>query len=385
MNLSGLRKGFFFFFLLLRSGIAFGQDITGIWKGYFITEDGEQYKLEFQIGKSGALSMAGVSYSYLDIRFYGKSNMTGTYSKANKTLSIQELRTVEVKSTTGGGTCLMNYKLSYSVSGKENYLEGTYLGKSENRKDPSKNGTWGDCGGGRVFLRRVETSDFYVEPFLKDKPVVKAKTPVANKPAAKPIAKAPIKKPAVVAKKPTVAATKPIAKRPAATTTATTKKPVTQKPAQNTTATAQKKVITVDVPVVKEEPKKIIPKPITIPAETRSRQNETVKVVTVSNQEIIVKLYDNGEVDGDTISVYLDNLLILSKKGLTTTPITLTVKLDETKSEHVLVMVAENLGRIPPNTALMIVQDGDNRHQANLTSTAQKNAMVRFRYQKQTP
>jgi hypothetical protein len=45
-------------------------------------------------------------------------------------------------------------------------------------------------------------------------------------------------------------------------------------------------------------------------------------------------------------------------------------------------MVAENMGRIPPNTSLMIVQDGDKRYQVSITSTEQKNAMVRFRYQK---
>jgi hypothetical protein len=116
--------------------------------------------------------------------------------------------------------------------------------------------------------------------------------------------------------------------------------------------------------------------------QTRSRQNETAKVFTVSHPEVTVKLYDNGEVDGDTISLYLDNQLILSGKRLSTIPITITLKLDETVAEHVLVMVADNFGRIPPNTALMIVQDGDNRYQANLTSTDQKNAMVRFRYQK---
>jgi hypothetical protein len=56
--------------------------------------------------------------------------------------------------------------------------------------------------------------------------------------------------------------------------------------------------------------------------------------------------------------------------------------MDEDNPEHVLVMVAENLGRIPPNTSLMIVQDGDKRYSVSITSTEQKNAMVRFRYQK---
>ena len=373
MKWSGIRLCVFSLFSLIAFSTK-AQDISGIWKGYFVTEDGEQYKLEFQLGKSGAQNMTGVSYSYLDIRFYGKSSMTGRYTKADKTLTIQELRTVEVKSTTGGGTCLMNYKLVFAVSGKENYLEGTYLGKSENRRDPSKNGTWGDCGGGRVFLRRVETSDFYVEPFLKDKPVAKAAPPVNTKTAPKTTPKAPTQRSAPVVKKPVTTTTKPVVKKPVTTPPVVTTKPKT-------------KVTTItDAPsTTKEEIKKITPKPIIIPLETRSRQNETAKVFTVSQQEITVKLYDNGEIDGDTISVYLDNQLVLSSKGLSTKPLTLTLKLDESITEHVLVMVAENMGRIPPNTALMIVQDGDNRYQANLTSTTQKNALVRFRYQKPAP
>ncbi|MDB5196481.1 MAG: hypothetical protein JWP88_852, partial [Flaviaesturariibacter sp.] len=238
---------------------------------------------------------------------------------------------------------------------------------------PSKNGKWGDCGGGKVFLRMVETSDFYVEPFLKDKPLVKAKTPevtnrtTTSKPPTKPLAKQ----------------TPPVAKK-TAPVVSSTPKTSTKKPAITLPTTSQKKVteVTSAPAETKPETRKLDPKPITIPVETRSRQNETAKVVVVNSTEVTVKLYDNGEVDGDTISVYLDNQLILSRKGLTTAPITLTVKLDENASEHTLVMVAENMGRIPPNTALMVVQDGDNRYQANLTSTEQKNAMVRFRYQK---
>ncbi len=98
-----------------------------------------------------------------------------------------------------------------------------------------------------------------------------------------------------------------------------------------------------------------------------------------------MKLYDNGEIDDDTISVYLDNNLILSGKRLSTSPITINLKMDEDNAEHVLVMVAENLGKIPPNTSLMIVNDGDKRYEVRITSTEQKNAMVRFRYQKTIP
>jgi hypothetical protein len=95
-----------------------------------------------------------------------------------------------------------------------------------------------------------------------------------------------------------------------------------------------------------------------------------------------VSLYDNGEIDDDTISIYQNGVLLLGNKRLSNKPITFTIKLDENSPEQTLVMVAENLGRIPPNTSLMIIQDGDKRHQVSITSTEQKNAMIRFRYKK---
>ena len=56
--------------------------------------------------------------------------------------------------------------------------------------------------------------------------------------------------------------------------------------------------------------------------------------------------------------------------------------MDEDNAEHELVMVAENLGEIPPNTSLMVVTAGDQRFEVRITSTEQKNAMVRFKYVK---
>jgi hypothetical protein len=45
-------------------------------------------------------------------------------------------------------------------------------------------------------------------------------------------------------------------------------------------------------------------------------------------------------------------------------------------------MVGENLGTIPPNTALMMVTAGEKRYQLFLTSDEKKNALVRFIYKK---
>ncbi|MEJ7684050.1 MAG: hypothetical protein WKG06_40595 [Segetibacter sp.] len=93
-------------------------------------------------------------------------------------------------------------------------------------------------------------------------------------------------------------------------------------------------------------------------------------------------MYDNGEIDGDRISVYHNNELIVSNKMLTDKPISFTIHADEDSPTHEFVMVAENLGSIPPNTSLMIITAGDKRYELFVTSTEQKNAVVRIEYMK---
>jgi len=122
---------------------------------------------------------------------------------------------------------------------------------------------------------------------------------------------------------------------------------------------------------------KTLPKPEIL----KNRENELVKTITTSAKELRIDLYDNGQIDGDRISVYHNNQLVVSNKTLTDKPISLTVRADENVPVHEFVMVAENLGTIPPNTALMIVTAGSQRYELFLTSTEQKNAVVKIVFQ----
>jgi hypothetical protein len=367
-----LKSFLLFFFFGSSSIIVSAQDITGIWRGYFITNGSEHYKFELQIDQSKSNRISGVSYSYLDTRFYGKATLTGNFTKASQHALIQEIKTVELRMSGGSVACIMKCQFEYVKSGSEEFLEGIYTSAYEKTSKEDRVIKGGDCGGGKIFLRKVPTSDFYVESFLRDKPIAKKTSTPPSKTNNKTTAQTPVKKSPVVAQK-------------KSTTTATTTKPPVkkettfQKPKNN-------QVQTLPPAILKEEPKKIIiPRTISIPIQTRARENELAKTLTVRNEEVIVKLYDNGEIDDDTISIYLDNKLLLSSKRLSTSPITINLKMDEDNSEHVLIMVAENLGKIPPNTSLMIVNDGDKRYEVRITSTEQKNAMVRFRYQKPVP
>jgi hypothetical protein len=55
--------------------------------------------------------------------------------------------------------------------------------------------------------------------------------------------------------------------------------------------------------------------------------------------------------------------------------------MENDKQMQEVIMKAENLGTIPPNTALLIVSAGKKRYKLYLTSTDKRNAAVRFIYE----
>ena len=122
-----------------------------------------------------------------------------------------------------------------------------------------------------------------------------------------------------------------------------------------------------------------------LPPSLVNRKAELVKEIFVDTGTIRLDFYDNGQIDGDTMSVYVNNFPVVSNRLLTAKPITVFVKIDLVRTHQEVIMVGENLGSIPPNTALMIVKAGDNHYQLYLTSDEHKNAMVRFIYEKPAP
>lgn len=106
-----------------------------------------------------------------------------------------------------------------------------------------------------------------------------------------------------------------------------------------------------------------------------------IKEIKVDTGTIRLDFYDNAQVDGDIITVLLNNKPLASNQKLTAKPITLEIKVDLNNREQEVTMVAENLGDIPPNTALLIITAGNKKYQLYLTSTEKKNAQVRFIYE----
>ncbi len=127
----------------------------------------------------------------------------------------------------------------------------------------------------------------------------------------------------------------------------------------------------------------IVPQEIKVPVPEviKKRSNPLIRTIVTNQPDIKIDLYDNGDIDGDTITVYHNNEVIAWKKGLTDKPVTINVKADAGNTMHEFVMVADNLGSIPPNTALMIITTGGKRYQLFVSSDKQKNAKVVVEYQ----
>ena len=137
------------------------------------------------------------------------------------------------------------------------------------------------------------------------------------------------------------------------------------------------------VPVPLPAPVKIIqkaapPKPETIDEMFTNRKKLVTKEIVLEGDSIKLSFYDNAEVDGDSISLFLNSKLIFTHVRLAATPYTITLPVSELANVNDLVMVAENLGSIPPNTAFMIAMVGINRYEAYLESTEQISSVIRF-------
>lgn len=113
-----------------------------------------------------------------------------------------------------------------------------------------------------------------------------------------------------------------------------------------------------------------------VPLIVRTRENPVVKQIQTMAGEIEIKLYDNGTIDGDTVSIYHNNELVVSRAKLSETPVTYRIRLDASNRHHELIMVANNLGSIPPNTSLMIITANNKRYEVFISSSEQKNAKV---------
>ncbi|MDP4263281.1 MAG: hypothetical protein Q8941_12205 [Bacteroidota bacterium] len=109
-----------------------------------------------------------------------------------------------------------------------------------------------------------------------------------------------------------------------------------------------------------------------------SRKKVFITEIPVTGDSIELRFYDNAEIDGDSIALFLNDKMIFEHIRLLGSPYTIKLAVSELKETNELTMVAENLGSIPPNTSYMVVLVGDKRYGTQLESTEGSSAMVRF-------
>ncbi|HXD76976.1 MAG TPA: hypothetical protein VN616_04165 [Puia sp.] len=109
------------------------------------------------------------------------------------------------------------------------------------------------------------------------------------------------------------------------------------------------------------------------------RQTVLAASIPVQGTDTVrVQLYDNGEIDGDSVSLFLNNDLVLQHYRLTAQPKILLLPIDKSLPVNRLLLFAENLGRLPPNTALMEVIVHGKTYELFLSTDYKRNASVEF-------
>lgn len=108
------------------------------------------------------------------------------------------------------------------------------------------------------------------------------------------------------------------------------------------------------------------------------RKIKIARTIVLDSPRIQITAYDNGIVDGDMISLILDGNPILSRKTISTVPVGLDLTLSENLPEHILELFAENLGSIPPNTALIVIICNHKRYEMVLSSDMHVNESVKL-------
>lgn len=344
------------------------QNLSGQWTGGFLTKGDlwggkTEYVLELEVN---GRKVTGFSYTYFILsgkRHYVICRLEGEYDKGSKSVTVSEVEKVKSNTPPDFRDLFQTHRLTYFRQGDRELLQGKWK------------------------PYRSRESDQAGETTLERKALAKLKP---------------------VAPTPPIAQTRPSTGKPSAPSGGGSSKTSTQPqktatPSQDRTGSPSSPPVAIQKPSTgtREKTEQLTPsKPVeprkdaqpTQPAATggepeaskpsprmEQRSKKLIQLIEVEDPSFKVELYDNGQIDGDTVSLYFNNRLMVSRKRLSTTPITLEIKLDRDRKDNELVMYAENLGAIPPNTALMVVTVRDKRYELNITSTEEASGTVRFR------
>jgi hypothetical protein len=376
--------------------------MEGKWKGFFSPNNnpiGKVYSYEMDItqGPQGQLTIS--TYTKLSSDFSAHAYATGSLDKTTQLVHIEEQGFLDLSIQENYTPCLMNNFLMYKNIRGHEIIEGTYT--SYNKK------TSKDCGGGKIYLEKdvpiqklIASEKAAKQKIEKEKAaeknkVIPSKTITETKTVntVLPPAKTNLQKTNTVVNTNTNNSSKPNNNNKLAV--------VNNKIASNTKSSPENintAIQNVQINSIQDEPvmeEAILNEPEDIETEIRikqgngfqtvpwvlvARENRLAKKITTSSKQFSIDLYDNGTIDNDTIIVYDNKKLLISKKRLSYKAIHLEFTLSEVINEHEIIIVAHNMGTVPPNTALLVLKDGDRRQELFITSTNKMNAKIIVSY-----
>lgn len=340
--------------------LANAQMITGFWQGKVSPEGGllkSSYKLELKLVQNGD-SLTGTSYYYSSPNNYFRFKVKGYFNTENNTVIWWDEEMIEY--STGNKLFTPNNEAMVTEAdfncpgGGKMMLDGT----SKKKEDDNANEF-------TLHLDKVDGSDFKDEwDWVIDNYTAGANDPFIIDSVNNIASAMPIEEPKneTVSKKP-VEEKKPVVKDI----------PVLPKK-EEIAKTSPKKEITKVIPETKKD---IVPV-LTIEEKFQSREKKLVTEIPLAGDSVELMFYDNAEIDGDSISLFLNNTLIFTHILLAADPYIIKIPVTDLNEQTELTMVAENLGKIPPNTALMIAYVEGKRYEAMMESTNNSSAMIRF-------
>jgi hypothetical protein len=334
--------------------------MTGLWTGLMFNDTTElNYRYEIAISeKNGKLVGYSQTFFILDgIEYYGVKKLKITID-GDKVIT-QDLKLLKnnypIKPPKGVYVLnVLNFQLTNDIM----VLKGIF---STNRTKEYASATG--------YIHVEKKTNFKESPLVKQLKEMELDSDLSFLPVESPVAEAVVVKTETTKEEP-VAVVKPAKKE----------KPIKEKPAKIKPAKEKEATETKEEVIVKNEPvKPQETKPKQAAADINGRIIETIQRVNYTSDSLVITLYDNGEVDGDTVSVLMNGNIIMPMVGLTTKPVRKTIYTKDITDSIQIVMYAENLGSLPPNTGLLIVNDGKDRYEIRFSGDLKKNSAIVFK------
>jgi hypothetical protein len=328
-----MRPILLFIYILFMVTNVHAQKVSGIWSGKIIRQNDTLYaeqNLELQMRQVGK-DLYGITYCFNDSTQYVRMQMIGKLNKKKDEVNINEITYGGYfKLPTDFLPCVKKFELKYTRIGNDQYLIGIWEGRNafENEK----------CFPNQTllaYLKRVKKSEFKIEEYVRKDVDEYRKNYIES----------------ILKKK-------------------------------DSTSLLGDKESKFPSDALEDKKQNALEDTSKHLGLYLKRDVIVTTLVVVPEQKIILELYDNAEVDDDTVSVFINKQPVIIKQRLSAKSLIYEFVISNTNETFEILMQAENLGSIPPNTGKMVIKAGKLRREIDLSSDFKKSAAILIQYKK---